>query len=517
MAGFDGKNWVQSAKNVIKRTAARFQWKTLTAKTKQLAFNRSIHPWIKRSQKQIIIAAGSILVVGSIAYAGSQYVKLNTVEFYNVYMNGKEVGTVSNKVIVDQWLALKAKQEEQTHPDVHMVMNTEGLTFTVDRALNAKPNTTETIKKLDQLITASAAGVELKVNGKVLGIVKDQETADSILEQLKDKYTSDLKPDKQVRTLSVGAPAKSQPKEPLSRLEAVSFDEKVSLGEVKVDPAKVLSEEETLRLLTTGDTKKVTYVVQKGDTVSGIAHKFNISRQVVYKNNPDIDEDFINIGQKLDLTVKRPAITVKTVEKVTENVVIEPETIIQKDPKMRKGQQKLVRAGKSGMKQMSYRLTKKNGDLINEEWLGQQVIEAAVPEIVIKGTMVVLGEGTGKISWPVIGARLSSSYGKRWGRLHKGVDLISSNKSIIAADNGVVTFAGKKNGLGNAIIINHKNGMETVYGHLSKITTKKGAVVEKGQKIGIMGNTGHSFGTHLHFEVHKSGDIKNPMNFLNRS
>jgi murein DD-endopeptidase MepM/ murein hydrolase activator NlpD len=131
----------------------------------------------------------------------------------------------------------------------------------------------------------------------------------------------------------------------------------------------------------------------------------------------------------------------------------------------------------------------------------------------MKGTKVILGEGTGHFAWPVAGARETSGFGMRWGRMHKGIDIVG-NKNIMAADNGVVTFAGTKNGMGNCIIINHNNGYETVYGHLSRINAKKGQTVEKGDIIGIMGNTGHSFGTHLHFEVHKNGTVQNPNKYL---
>jgi murein DD-endopeptidase MepM/ murein hydrolase activator NlpD len=108
---------------------------------------------------------------------------------------------------------------------------------------------------------------------------------------------------------------------------------------------------------------------------------------------------------------------------------------------------------------------------------------------------------------------MTSGYGERWGRAHKGIDLVGS-KTIKAADNGRVTFAGVKSGYGNVIIIDHNNGYETLYGHLKSISVKEGATVEKGQKIGVMGNTGHSTGVHLHFEVMKNGNNVNPLSYL---
>ncbi|MEI0736764.1 M23 family metallopeptidase [Paenibacillus sp. JTLBN-2024] len=65
------------------------------------------------------------------------------------------------------------------------------------------------------------------------------------------------------------------------------------------------------------------------------------------------------------------------------------------------------------------------------------------------------------------------------------------------------------------MIISHGNGYETLYGHLRSISTHTGARVDQGDPIGIMGSTGHSTGTHLHFEIHKNGSIQNPMKYLN--
>lgn len=100
--------------------------------------------------------------------------------------------------------------------------------------------------------------------------------------------------------------------------------------------------------------------------------------------------------------------------------------------------------------------------------------------------------------------------------MHKGIDIARpANRNILAADNGVVEFAGYDNGgYGNKIIINHNNGMKTVYAHLSSISVSVGQTVEKGKVIGIMGSTGNSTGIHLHFELYKNGALQNPLDYL---
>lgn len=102
--------------------------------------------------------------------------------------------------------------------------------------------------------------------------------------------------------------------------------------------------------------------------------------------------------------------------------------------------------------------------------------------------------------------RFTSGYGHRWGRLHAGVDIANSiGTPIYAAGDGVVFRAGSHSSYGNHIMITHSiNGKTytTVYAHMSSLSVGVGQVVNKGQRIGAMGNTGRSTGPHLHFELH---------------
>ena len=293
----------------------------------------------------------------------------------------------------------------------------------------------------------------------------------------------------------------------------MKFVEKIATDDAQVEPQDIADPEQLYLQLIKGSVKPKSYTVKEGDCVGCIAHEFGISPQVIYERNKWIKDDMIKVGDVIDLTVLQPEVTVETVENVTETESIEPKTVFQKNSNMKSGEQKIIREGKSGKKQLVYRLVKQNGYLMSEELISEAVLEPSVPAIIMKGTKVNLSEGTGQFAWPVTGHRLTSYYGMRWGALHRGVDMVG-NHTITAADNGVVTFTGTRPGLGNCIIIDHKNGYETWYGHLSKIQVKKGETVSQGSKIGIMGNTGHSFGTHLHFEVHKNGELQNPLKYL---
>ena len=119
-------------------------------------------------------------------------------------------------------------------------------------------------------------------------------------------------------------------------------------------------------------------------------------------------------------------------------------------------------------------------------------------------------------SFPVRGQyRSTSGFGPRWGRMHEGHDWAGSTGTPIhSTADGVVVYAGRMSGYGNLIKIKHEFGYETRYAHLSKIRVKKGQRVSRGERIGDMGNTGRSTGTHLHYEVRVGGKAVNPMKYI---
>jgi murein DD-endopeptidase MepM/ murein hydrolase activator NlpD len=289
----------------------------------------------------------------------------------------------------------------------------------------------------------------------------------------------------------------------------------VETGDIPIKPDELANPDEVVAKLITGDVQPTKYTVAAGDCVSCIAKKFGISKQIIYDNNPWIKDDMIKIGDVMDLTVLQPTLSVKTVEHVVQNQEIQYDTEYVKDDSLRLGIIQPITPGKNGLKQVTFEITKVNGLMMEESLLHEDIIETPITAKAKKGTKVVLGEGTGKFAWPVVSPSISSTYGTRWGKLHKGID-ITGNKNILAADNGKVKETGYKSDYGNYIIINHLNGYETLYGHLSKISTTKGKVVEKGEVIGTMGSTGDSTGVHLHFEIIKSGAVQNPLKFLTR-
>jgi len=130
------------------------------------------------------------------------------------------------------------------------------------------------------------------------------------------------------------------------------------------------------------------------------------------------------------------------------------------------------------------------------------------------------GVGTGELMWPVNGP-VSSPFGWRihpilgYRKFHTGIDIgVAYGTPIHASDSGTVIYATWMGGYGNVVIIDHGNGLSTLYAHQSSIAVSTGARVSRGQTIGYIGSTGLSTGPHLHFEVRVNGNPVDPMGYL---
>lgn len=142
------------------------------------------------------------------------------------------------------------------------------------------------------------------------------------------------------------------------------------------------------------------------------------------------------------------------------------------------------------------------------------VAEASVPSIPAGPQSSPSASG---LIWPVDGV-LTSTFGPRWGSSHEGIDISAAEGTPIrAADSGTVILLqteAESGGYGNYTCVDHGNSLSTCYAHQSGFNTSAGASVEQGEVIGYVGNTGNSFGAHLHFEVRINGAATDPLSYL---
>lgn len=136
------------------------------------------------------------------------------------------------------------------------------------------------------------------------------------------------------------------------------------------------------------------------------------------------------------------------------------------------------------------------------------------PPPAVEETIVPVPEPVAGLLWPVDGGQLLSAFGVRRGkeRRHEGLDIRGApGQEILAARAGRVTFSGTQRGYGQVVILDHGDGMETVYAHAQTLLAREGDTVERGQSIARIGRTGNASTHHLHFEVRLDGEAIDPL------
>ena len=244
----------------------------------------------------------------------------------------------------------------------------------------------------------------------------------------------------------------------------------------------------------------IEYKVEPGDTISTIAEKFGVSVDtIIWENNLKSVKD-IKPGQTLKvLPVSGVLYKVKpgeTIYSIAKKHQVDPQGIVDWPYNSFANDETFALA-------VGQLLMIPDGIKPKETPLAPKRLFATIPGA---------GLGTGQFAWPTSGG---ISQGFSW--YHKAIDI--SNKGtpeILAADGGTVIIAGWPTpwAYGNHIIIDHGNGQQTLYAHLSQIYVSVGQKVARGQTIGKMGSTGRSTGPHLHFEIRINSAAQNPLNYL---
>lgn len=213
-------------------------------------------------------------------------------------------------------------------------------------------------------------------------------------------------------------------------------------------------------------------------------------------------------------------LAVQTVSTVTVTEDVAFKTVKTSSNKYTVGTTIVTKKGVKGSAQVTYKVSTYNGKVTKKTKIASKVITKPSAQYVIVGTKRVIAadkNGTAPMVWPV--KRVERSYVSSYvgdGRGHKGMDIAAPKGTpIYAAESGVVIASGwSSSGYGYRVIIQHKNGLETLYAHCSALYVKVGDGVAAGETIAAVGTTGRSTGNHLHFEVHKNGVFQNPANYI---
>ncbi len=316
----------------------------------------------------------------------------------------------------------------------------------------------------------------IEVDGQRIAVVRTEEDADMVLEELIDKYSSGTGED----TACVAADDRA------SVLD-VELKENVSVGRMEL---------------------------KNGDSSPDILDRQEAGEKIETGNDGD------------------SMITVVVTEEKTEDEKIDYDREYKADDTLYTGQTRVETEGRAGEKEVRKKIVMENGKTVKEEILEENIVKEPEDEIILTGTRDIGGadgassgtdEGVSRdtsatyspLMMPVDDVYVSSGFGTRWGRLHRGVDLaLAQGSPIYAADSGTVYFAGDGGGYGNLVKVDHGNGMQTYYAHCSSLLVTSGQKVSRGEKIALTGSTGNSTGPHLHFEVIINGKCIDPAGML---
>ncbi|MBU8881262.1 peptidoglycan DD-metalloendopeptidase family protein [Bacillus sp. FJAT-29790] len=472
---------------------------------------------VKSIFKKAVITA---FAAAAISITGGASPLANTEEIttvFYVYVNEQYIGTVSDKNEVESLVNQKLQESQAVHKNLNLSLNSK-LTYVPEQVFhsNSIANNLEVAKEIVKEINVQAQASALVIGGSPVAYVENQEKAKEVIDQIKLKYVSENEL-QEVEAKKASVDGTFPPlKENETRILDVRLSEEVSVSEGKIEPEQIMSVEQAVKLLEKGSIEEIKYKVKEGDVLGGIASAHSLQLKQLLAINPGLTENsLLQIDQELNVTILKPYVQVIVDKEYFNKETIPFEKEVVENSSMFKGDTKVKQEGKDGVRSATYHISEQNGQTVKKELVKEEILQQPVKHIVVKGTKVIPSRGEGSFVWPAVGGYISSKVGYRWGKMHKGIDIARpSNRTIKAADNGVVVSAGWANGFGNKIVIDHQNGYRTIYAHLASIDVSAGQTVSKGSKIGIMGSTGDSTGVHLHFELYKNGSLQDPLNYI---
>ena len=278
------------------------------------------------------------------------------------------------------------------------------------------------------------------------------------------------------------------------------------------------------RLITLYDKEEVNKVInnlkvhyiEKGSIQKSTIEAIELKGEVEIKDAEAYDWqiDTMDIAlHKLIEACNRGAFSLETTTLILEKQEISPSVSVISTEELYVGES-ITQEGKKGSKEIKKRITYLNDNKVTETILEENILEESTETVILKGSKITESNLSALLATPSRGV-ISSNYGMRWGRLHKGTDFAANiGDPISAALDGVVIEAAYIGNYGNVVILDHGSGIETLYAHCSEIKVKVGSRVKKGEVIALVGNTGRSTGPHLHFEVRINGEPRDARKYL---
>lgn len=484
--------------------------------------------------------------------------------YFHVFVNGERVGVLGNAEAADKLLLtarknVASKSEELTFMDVQMNMVGEeilwGLVDDEETVLAAMEDVLE-----DSVMETMHRSYTMKVNEYMVNLASADEVK-ALLQAAVAKYDTEGKFEVQlvhdanrefnvltanvvkkeqeeaeednavvsfdagVQTVlrNMGAESDIEQEKEFADfelgLQSVNFSEEVEIVETYLPENQLTSLETAINEVVMEQEMPSEYVVVPGDTLSEISIKVDIPMDEIIEMNSDLLQDersMLHIGDRLLITVPEPELSVSRMEQNYYEEIYDADIIYVDNDSWYTTQTKVLQQPSAGFRKVVANVTYLNDKEISREIQKEEIIMEAVAKVVERGTKI-----PPTYIRPISGGRVSSPFGRRSAptagasTYHKGIDwAISTGTSVYASCGGTITKAGWGSGYGYVVYIDHGDGMQTRYAHLSKVLVKAGQTVKQGERIALSGNTGISTGPHLHFEILLNGTAVNPSKYL---
>ena len=485
---------------------------------------------------------------------------------FHIIVNNTEVGTVSDPVLAEKWVREARKEIACASPElvfmeVDFAYTGEALDFgkiddevlvkrniknvlqagvmeTLQRSYTVKVNeymaNLSTEAEVKQLLEAALGKYDVQKN---YGIVLEQDTDREFnllqakvvdTREVQETMAQEKKTDPFINAgISEQMDLMFEEYEPEVELDfddydlgirQMNFSEEIEIVEAYLPTDQIQPVGQAIQELVEEQEQQVIYEVQSGDTLSEIAIKVNIPMDDIIAMNDSLENEnsVLQIGQELIITVPEPELSVVRQEVNYYEEIYNADIIYIDVDDWYTYQTEVVQQPSAGFRRVVVNETFVNKEMVKREILKEKVEMEAVPKIVKRGTIV-----PPTYIKPLSGGRKSSGFGPRKApttgasTYHKGQDWATPvGTPIYASSGGTVTKAGWGSGYGYVVYINHTDGRQTRYAHLSKVQVKVGQTVKQGEKIALSGNTGISSGPHLHFEMLIDGKQVNPLKYL---
>ena len=438
----------------------------------------------------------TVLLFNIVTYANSMTYALK------LSVNGDFVGYVNSETVFTE--AERIVQQRINY----MGSATETVTFDASYQLEAVDysSTLTKYQLADKLLTSMGADIEyaygMYIGTGFYGALVDKTPIEETLESLLDAYRT-------------GAP-----NEKVAFEATITYEPGLYLAESIVDP------EDIIRNITAKKSVATYYTAVQGDSPRKILTKLGLTMEEMARLNPGYSDDsMIYVGDKILVTQEDPVLAVTVTRTEIYNESTPYETEYYNDNTRYQGSTVVMTDGEYVTDRITAEVSYINGVEIRRNVLNRVSVEEPVTKLVAIGTKAAPPNASisdvevGKMLWPVGGSNggqiseMPYGYGGYYN--HKGVDIAApAGTPIYAAESGKVILAQWYYGYGKCIMIQHDNGIVTVYGHCSYLHVGVGERVTQGQCIADVGSTGQSSGNHLHFEVRINGVCMHPLNYL---